>query len=682
MATTPTSNPIPSEAPQDLKFNAGKIDEFVTSQGWTYTDRFGVKRYTIEGIIYLSQQVMSAFGYVTLTGVTFTTGATITQPNEVLFNTADNSYYKWTGSLAAGSKVVPANSTPATSGGVGPGKWLSVGDSTLKPLLDVTANVVGSNNYSTLPAIGGYLTAGSDYLYNNILYATAGSSGTIQSITDNVITTTGGTAYLLDKRWPVNDVRAWGVMSDVIADQKLIRAISYINTASGGIRSVYIPPIALLITSIELRDLSNLNIHFDGTYIVGATSTTKRSVIDIINAKNLTITGNCIWNGKQLYTYGISLRAGLPSTLAPLTGLLSNVSANNFSFINFQCAQVVGDGSDLQISEIYLNNIKTNNVNCALEANGSQVIVNISGALLCEPQSGYTYPKGVHRAIGGIIYHNGGEAVCSVDSDSTISRVSQSSSTLYGNPFGSVKMSGVHIETTGFLMITENASAISGSSDSKYSNVSFSNCQGAMLNGGQELIICNVSDYEGTFSADETCNFYSGVSRSKRIVYSLSPLFCFDVWPRAFRKGFGVLASEIGSGNVNWKHWMQPIIYLIPNVITINNGSSSPLGFSTRKNTGDYLFYYADTSTGGIVLTHSLDSMIISISVLSSAGLTITVNVNGVESFSCQNGGSVTLTRDQLTIGSVIEFIAKNSSGSSVTLASSSRIVVSGSNKD
>lgn len=94
MVTTPTSNPFPSVKPQDLKFNAGKIDEFVNSKSWTYTDRFGVNRYTIEGMNYLAQQVMAAFDYVTLQGVTFTTGATLGNPNEVLFNSADSSYYK------------------------------------------------------------------------------------------------------------------------------------------------------------------------------------------------------------------------------------------------------------------------------------------------------------------------------------------------------------------------------------------------------------------------------------------------------------------------------------------------------------------------------------------------------------------------------------------------------------
>lgn len=135
MATTLTNLPVPSESPFDFKFNIGKIDEVVTSMGWTYTDRFGQKHYTIEGINYLSQQAMAAFGYVILTGKTFTTGATINNPNEVLLNTADGEYYKWTGTFASGPKVVPENSTPASTGGIAPGSWLGVGDASLRAAL-------------------------------------------------------------------------------------------------------------------------------------------------------------------------------------------------------------------------------------------------------------------------------------------------------------------------------------------------------------------------------------------------------------------------------------------------------------------------------------------------------------------------------------------------------------------
>lgn len=154
MATQPTNLPVPSESPFDFKFNAGKIDEFVTSMGWTYTDRFGVKHYTIEGINYLSQQTMAAYGYVILTGKTFTTGATINNPNEVLLNTADGEYYKWTGSFASGPKVVPANSTPASTGGIAPGAWLGVGDASLRSALSASsgAGMVGLSVGSVYPA--------------------------------------------------------------------------------------------------------------------------------------------------------------------------------------------------------------------------------------------------------------------------------------------------------------------------------------------------------------------------------------------------------------------------------------------------------------------------------------------------------------------------------------------------
>lgn len=154
MATQPTQDAVPSESPRDLKFNAGKIDEFVTSMGWTYIDRFGQKHYTIEGINYLSQQAMAAYGYVILTGKTFTTGATINNPNEVLLNTADGEYFKWTGSFASGPKVVPANSTPASTGGIAPGAWIGVGDASLRAALASVsgAGLVGVSVGSVYPA--------------------------------------------------------------------------------------------------------------------------------------------------------------------------------------------------------------------------------------------------------------------------------------------------------------------------------------------------------------------------------------------------------------------------------------------------------------------------------------------------------------------------------------------------
>ncbi|WP_275220529.1 hypothetical protein [Citrobacter freundii] len=122
MSTTPTNQPVPSEKPQDLKFNAGKIDEFVTSMAKQYIDRFGQAHYTIEGLRWVAQQAIAAFGYITLDS--FEDGNTLTLPNQVLRLESTGEYYRWDGAFP---KTVPAGSTPDSAGGIGDGAWVAVG---------------------------------------------------------------------------------------------------------------------------------------------------------------------------------------------------------------------------------------------------------------------------------------------------------------------------------------------------------------------------------------------------------------------------------------------------------------------------------------------------------------------------------------------------------------------------
>lgn len=130
MATAPTNKPIPSEDPRDLKFNAGKIDEAVTSDAHYYTDRFGVRRWTIAGFQGTAEEAIRNYGYITMDS--FEDGATLTLPNQTLRYEANGEYYRWDGEFP---KVVTAGSTPETSGGIGLGAWVSVGDASLKTML-------------------------------------------------------------------------------------------------------------------------------------------------------------------------------------------------------------------------------------------------------------------------------------------------------------------------------------------------------------------------------------------------------------------------------------------------------------------------------------------------------------------------------------------------------------------
>lgn len=133
MATTPTNLPVPSESPRDLKFNAGKIDEFVTSFALSYIDRFGDEHYTIEGLRWLAQRAIAEFGWIPIG--TFQSGAVITLPNQILKDENDGEYYRWDGPLP---KIVSPNSTPDSAGGIGKGKWIGVGDASLRSAITET----------------------------------------------------------------------------------------------------------------------------------------------------------------------------------------------------------------------------------------------------------------------------------------------------------------------------------------------------------------------------------------------------------------------------------------------------------------------------------------------------------------------------------------------------------------
>lgn len=123
MATQPTNQPVPSESSRDLKFNAGKIDEFVTSLYQQYIDRFGKSHYTIEGLKQLVLQQIYNLGW-NLNG-TFQGGGTVTSAGDLLQDETTNIWYRWD-DIQTLPKNVPVGSTPETAGGVGDGKWQPV----------------------------------------------------------------------------------------------------------------------------------------------------------------------------------------------------------------------------------------------------------------------------------------------------------------------------------------------------------------------------------------------------------------------------------------------------------------------------------------------------------------------------------------------------------------------------
>ena len=106
MATQPTNLPVPSESPRDLKFNAGKIDEFVTSTDSYYVDRFGNKHKTIAGMNIefdglISQyeeefiETINSIGWIQMGN--YAPGMVISSRNQIVFY--NGYWYAWRGDL-------------------------------------------------------------------------------------------------------------------------------------------------------------------------------------------------------------------------------------------------------------------------------------------------------------------------------------------------------------------------------------------------------------------------------------------------------------------------------------------------------------------------------------------------------------------------------------------------------
>ncbi|MEM7840326.1 hypothetical protein JW294_15985 [Morganella morganii] len=200
MTTIPTQNAVPSEAARDLKFNAGKIDEFVTSLEREYKDRFGRCHMTIEGMRWIFEQLMERFkvdinhaiiaaGYIPVDS--FQKGADITKRNEILRDEETGLYYRWDGDLP---KSIPAGSTPENSGGVGYGAWVAIERTQDRIFYKTVSDMIG--NKSIVPPM--YVNTGS-YFDGE----TGGATYRIMSIAD-------ARSFFEDQSWlPDNIIMKW-----------------------------------------------------------------------------------------------------------------------------------------------------------------------------------------------------------------------------------------------------------------------------------------------------------------------------------------------------------------------------------------------------------------------------------------------------------------------------------------
>lgn len=150
MTTYNTGNPLGSSAAKDLYDNAQNLDDAVNGPENSWIDRLGRARRSMAGINYDANQAMINYGYITKKS--FELGATLDTPNTVLQWESNGEFYRWDGDWTS-PKVVPAGSTPESTGGIGNGQWVGVGDASLRADLssDIYQFIPFSTNFTSDP---------------------------------------------------------------------------------------------------------------------------------------------------------------------------------------------------------------------------------------------------------------------------------------------------------------------------------------------------------------------------------------------------------------------------------------------------------------------------------------------------------------------------------------------------
>jgi len=126
-------NPLGSTSPYDLLDNAQNFDTAINSiTAAIWQDRLGKSRHTWYGIESMALNSMRNYGYIPKKS--FEMGTTLDTPNTILQLESNGEYYRWDGDWSK-PKVVPPGSTPESTGGVGTGRWVGVGDGSVRASL-------------------------------------------------------------------------------------------------------------------------------------------------------------------------------------------------------------------------------------------------------------------------------------------------------------------------------------------------------------------------------------------------------------------------------------------------------------------------------------------------------------------------------------------------------------------
>jgi hypothetical protein len=380
MATQPTQNAVPSESPRDLKFNAGKIDEFATSLVQQYIDRFGNAHYTIEGLRQLALQQIYNLGW-SLKG-SFQIGGTVTSAGDLLQDESTNIWYRWD-DLETLPKTVPSGSTPSSAGGTGEGKWqpVEVSDVLRKDLASALSNKGDSLITVKQPFTGAVARTQHDKNKDVINVKDFGSKG---DGSDHPLSEVFPSLASAQAIYPF--VTSLSQTQDYAAIQAAINAAKTINAA------VFIPSGQYVVNSTILADYA-VSMYGEGAQGLRDVSATNHSPSPVrgtvINSK--VTSGRTLSISPAKYCFGLTLRdfaiwgvqgqcdKGLYLNAIGWMGIVSGVNIQKFPNQALELGY---------IQDTYFTN-------CSFLSSGNQT----NPAVTCISESNYVYWDGCHYEL-------------------------------------------------------------------------------------------------------------------------------------------------------------------------------------------------------------------------------------------------------------------------------------------
>lgn len=352
------------------------------------------------------------------------------------------------------------------------------------------------------------------------------------------------------------------------------------------------------VAAVEFSEVVDFTFEFDNAFLVASSSAPQSSVLKILNAFNVSITGSLSIDvaNRSNYSSGFYVTAAPGGTIRPDGGLVTRINVDNLIVYNAKTALKICEyNNDAQVAEITFKGFNSHRCPTVVHAGGSQTGVSfIGGNLTSEPNA--AFPGAQESAIineGSFVSTSGTEITLTNTSTGKTVWMTPASSAMYGNPYGITRISGGHIESASTLCVIQNT-RFPASQYSKQAQFCVVGSGGYVSPALKNGTFIDVSDagYEGVVRV-LACNFYTG----------------FDAGGLNNRNAYNISCigdnTQIETDKTSWQYgfldWMGGVnggklLTSVENLVYADNlnnqsvatGATATLVFSSKSTDGQY----------------------------------------------------------------------------------------------